>query len=226
MRIVGLFFLLSLLVGCSGTTSKNPLAEYFYPLDTEPMIYVFRDKAKGLDERFHRIYRIDDSFGEHIVVEIYSADARLVEAYNYNIDSLDLMDHMVVDGNRVNQKGELGQTKLFPWSKKGKGTFLSRFPGPMDSTFILYEINRSVLSNQRKTQKVLKNEEESIVFKDDFILTLYNAQGQAINEKKGRTISVYAKNYGLVRWYDEKKEIDYVLEKIMTEQEWIKLLPK
>ncbi len=226
MRIsVLLILLLQLFTACSDVTkSENPLAEYFYPFDEEPMVYVYRDNAKGLDERFHRIYRIDDSFGKHMVVEIYSAENRLVEAYNYNIDSLDLMDHMVVDGNRKNQKGELAKNKFFPWGKKGKGTFLSKFPGPIDSTFILYEINRKVLNDKIKTQKVLGKNPETIAFSDDFTLTLYNSKNEATDVKSGSTISYYSKGYGLVRWHDKKKELDYQLEKIMTEPEWVKLV--
>jgi hypothetical protein len=228
MRIAFILFLAIIFVGCSGdvTRSENPLSQYFYPLDNEPVIYLYRDKAKGLDERFHRIYRIDDSFGKHLVVEIYSAETRLLEAYNYNVDSLDLMDHMVVDRNLEKQKGELGKTKYFPWSKKGKGEFMSRFPGPLDSTLVVYEVNRKVHSKAAKKQKVLDEMAESIVFSDDFTFTLLNAKGKEEAKRKGNVKNVYAEGYGLVRWYDDKKEFDFVLEKIMTEEEWIKLLPK
>jgi hypothetical protein len=226
MRLLLVFVLLTGLFACNKTTSLNPLSEYFYPLDTEPLVYVYRDVAKGIDERFHRVYRIDDSFGEHIVVEIYSAEARLLEAYNYNIDSLNLMDHMVVDGKRVNQKGDLSETQFFPMGKKKKGVFQSRFPGPMDSTFIQYDIDRKVLSKQNKLQKVMDDKEETIVFQDDFVLTLLNSIGEPVQQKKGRTISYYSKGYGLTRWRDEKKELDFQLEKIMTEVEWAKIVSK
>lgn len=226
MRLCLLLIILVGAVACNRTTSLNPLSDYFYPLDTDPVVYVYRDVVKGIDERFHRVYRIDDSFGEHIVVEIYSADARLLEAYNYNIDSLNLMDHMVVDGNRQNQKGELGKTQFFPMGKKGKGVFLSRFPGPIDSTFIQYEISRKVLSKEKKSQKVLGSKAEVIVFQDDFKLTLMDTKGEARDKKDGQTISYYAKGYGLTRWHDEKKELDFQLEKVMPEVEWAKLVSK
>ncbi len=224
MKFVAFIVTLFVFSSCNQTTSLNPLSYYFYPLDDEPVVYVYRDVAKGIDERFHRIYRIDDSFGEHIVVEIYSAEARLLEAYNYNIDSLNLMDHMVVDGNRVNQKGELGRTQFFPMSKKSKGEFVSKIPGPRDSTYIIYEIDRKILPKQKKMQKVLDHKEESIVFQDDFSLTLFNFKDKALDQKTGTTISYYAKGYGLIRWHDEEKEIDFKLEKIMSETEWAKIV--
>lgn len=226
MRLLVVFVMLIGLFACNRTTSLNPLSEYFYPLDTEPMVYVYRDVAKGIDERFHRVYRIDDSFGEHIVVEIYSAEARLLEAYNYNIDSLNLMDHMVVDGNRVNQKGELSKTQFIPMNKTKKGVFQSRFPGPMDSTIIQYDIDRKVLPKQKKMQKVMDGNEETLVFQDDFVLTLFNSKNEATDQKKGTTISYYSKGYGLTRWHDKKKTLDFQLEKVMSEVEWAKIVSK
>ena len=226
MRIMFLFFvLIGALVSCTESTkSENPLAEYFYPFDEEPMVYVYRDQSKGLDERFHRIYRIDDSFGKHLVVEIYSSENRLVEAYNYNIDSLNLMDHMVVDGNRQNQKGELGKTQFFPMSKKGKGAFMSRFPGPGDSVTVQLEVDRKVLPKLKKMQKVMGEKEETLVFQDDFSVTFFSSNNTAEKQIKGQTISYYSKGYGLTRWHDKKKDLDYQLEKIMTEPEWVKLV--
>ena len=66
--------------------SKNPQAEYFYPLDTLPKIYLYRDAAKGLEEEFHRIYTVEDAVGPHLIVEVYESDGRLREAIKYNID--------------------------------------------------------------------------------------------------------------------------------------------
>lgn len=222
-----LFSVLAILVlmGCKEEAkSSNALAEYFYPINEDPIVYVYRDAAKGVDERYHRIYRINDSHGEHLVVEIWNAEARLLEAYNYNVDSLDMMDHMVVDGNRKNQKGQLGKTQLFPLSKKGKGEFLSRIPGPKDSTYIIYTIDRKVLSDQKKTENVLGKDIETLVFSDDFALTLFNSKDEATDQKKGVTISYYAKGFGLVRWHDDTKDLDFKLEKVMSETEWAKLV--
>ena len=100
--------------------SANPNMEYFYPWDTVPKIYLYRDVANGLDEQFHRVFSITDSQGEHIVVEIYTSDGRIIEALNYNIDSLDLIDHMV-----VNRNGEKTKTELFKHKISGKNFFFN-----------------------------------------------------------------------------------------------------
>jgi hypothetical protein len=108
--------LLVLLFSCNSNKldSKNPFAAYFYEVDSIPKIYLYRDIANGLDEQFHRIYKVEDSQGEHIVVEIYSADGRIIEALNYNVDSLNIMDHMVVNRNNEKTKAELFKDKLIP----------------------------------------------------------------------------------------------------------------
>ena len=35
-------------------------ADYFYPYDTIPKIYVYRDVVGGLNEQFHRVYGVKD----------------------------------------------------------------------------------------------------------------------------------------------------------------------
>lgn len=88
----------------SKLVSENPFYRYFYPYDTIPKVYVYRNVAQGLEEEFHRIFSIEDSQGKHTVVELYAEDGRLLEAMNYNIDSLDVIDHMVVDKNQKKQR--------------------------------------------------------------------------------------------------------------------------
>lgn len=65
---------------------------------------MYRDVAGGLEEEFHRIYALKDQAGEHLIVEVYASDGRIREAYNYNVDSLNLQDYMVVDVNQEKKK--------------------------------------------------------------------------------------------------------------------------
>ena len=73
--------------------------------------------ANGLDEEFHRVYSLCDKAGEHIIVERYSSDGRILEALNYNVDSLDLQDHMVVNFKQEKTKAQVYKNKLFPLNK-------------------------------------------------------------------------------------------------------------
>ena len=131
--------ILMILSSCSFNTeikSSHPLADYFYPLDSIPKVYLYRDVANGLEEEFHRIYSIKDDEGKHLIVERYVSDGRIVEALNYNIDSLDIQDHMVVNFRQEKTKALLYKTKLFPFDKDDHTWFASKFPGINDSVVI------------------------------------------------------------------------------------------
>ena len=111
-----IFFFLSAItiVSCSFNEqikSTHPNAAYFYPIDSIPKIYLYRDVANGLDEEFHRVYSLGDKAGEHIIVERYSSDGRILEALNYNVDSLDLQDHMVVNFKQEKTKAQKRQAE-------------------------------------------------------------------------------------------------------------------
>ena len=82
------FFVKSQLTNDAFTySSTNPNAAFFYPLDTVPKIYLYRDVARGLEEEFHRTYTVEDAVGPHLIVEIYASDRRVQDAINYKIDS-------------------------------------------------------------------------------------------------------------------------------------------
>ena len=74
----------------------NPLLKpYFYPLESVPKIYIYRDKINGLLEQFHRVYTLTDNEGEHLIVERYNMKGELYEALNINTDSLNELYSMV-----------------------------------------------------------------------------------------------------------------------------------
>ena len=57
--------------GAENLVSTNVYGDYFYSYDTIPKIYVYRNITNGLEEIFHRVFSIEDTEGNHIVVEIY-----------------------------------------------------------------------------------------------------------------------------------------------------------
>ena len=92
MKLILFFFSsLLLLISCGTDNEKfktvNPNADYFYPIDTVPKVYLYRDIVRGLEEEFHRVYAISDFAGEHIVVERYASDGRILDAVNYDVDA-------------------------------------------------------------------------------------------------------------------------------------------
>lgn len=208
--------------GAENLVSTNVYGDYFYSYDTIPKIYVYRNITNGLEEIFHRVFSIEDTEGNHIVVEIYSDDGRILEALNYNLDSLDLMDHMVVDTNNIKRKAELFKNKMIPTDKKSRADFASRFAGIMDSTLFLKEISR-VYQKELKLD-VLGKQTEAVAFQDDIRITLFNPFTRMEDVKETRSFAYFAKGYGLVEWHSENKLAHYRLEKIMSQSEFVNLM--
>lgn len=205
--------------------SENPYFEYFYPVDSTAKIYLYRDIANGLDEQFHRIFSIKDSAGIHVVVEIYAPDGRILEALNYNIDSLDIMDHMVVNRNLEKTKAEVYKNKIIPMNNSEEVWFATRFPGFLDSTLILKEIKRKVSGEPREID-VMGENVTSVVMKDKIRMTNYNPFTKNENSIEGTSLNYFAKGYGLVEWHTPDKKVHYKLENIMSQEEWVKIITR
>lgn len=220
--------LLAVIVSCSTDNkldSKNPYAKYFYELDSVPKIYLYRDVANGLDEQFQRIYGVTDSEGEHIVVETYSADGRIIEALNYNTDSLDIMDHMVVNRAFEKTKAEVFKNKLIPMNDTEEVWFASRFQGFLDSTLILKEVKRKISGKEIK-HDVLGEKIPTIVMKDKVRMTNFNPYTKKEVVLEGNSVNYFAKGYGLVEWHTPDKKVHYRLEKVLTQKEFLEIITR
>ena len=223
-----LFFLIIAvsITSCGGETeeqspSVNPFYEFFYPYDSVSKVYVYRDVKNGLTEQFHRVYGITDSQGKHIVVEIYSEDGRILEALNYNVDSLNIHDHMVVDAKQTKNAGQLGDTQLMPLKKGDKGKFSSVFPAT-DSTLFLKDVSRKF--ETKEYIDVMGKRVEAARFNEETILTLMNPFSRVEGSQGFKSNAYYAKGYGLVEWHDTpSKQVHFKLEKIITQVEFRKL---
>lgn len=204
--------------------SSNEFAEFFYPYDTVPKIYVYRNIVNGIEEEFHRVFSIEDSKGKHIVVEVYKADGRITEALNYSLDSLDVIDHMVVDRNMENKKAELFKNKLIPDDKKATASFASRFGGISDSTMFLKEVDRKF--NSTKKIDVLDKQVSATIFNDYIRMTLFNPFTKEESVGQWEIVNYFASGYGLVEWHTPDKSFHYRLEKIISQDEFVNLMSK
>lgn len=233
-----LFLILILAAACGSdekttVASKNEYVKYFYPVDTVPKIYLYRDVANGLDEKFHRIYAINDSKGQHVVVEIYTATGRLTEALNYNVDSLDIMDHMVVDRNGKKTQSELFKNKLIPMKANEEVWFASRFSGFLDSTLILNEIKRKT-DGIEITHNVMGKDVPSIIMSDKIRSTQFKLINAGKKDAKlipsdpleTDAVNYFAEGYGLVEFHSKNKKAHYKLERIFTQEEWLKIITR
>lgn len=222
--LISLLLVFFIFVRCDNAAfkSKNPNARYFYPLLSEPTIYSYRNIVNGLEEQFHRIYTLTDMAGEHLIVERYDGEGRILEALNYNIDSLTIMDHMVVNRFQQKEKATLYENELFPMNLKKEIWFASKFSGVTDSTVILYEIKRKKC--QQRQIVSLDENLNALIFKDKIRLTTlypYTRKEQAVETEMR---SYFAEGKGLVEWHNKDKSVHFRLEKIYSQEEWIKLI--
>lgn len=207
----------------SAYTSENPNAAYFYPLDTIPKIYQYRNIANGLDEEFHRIYTVEDAVGPHLIVEVYAGDGRLREAINYNIDSLVVQDHMVVNRIQSKEKALLYKNQLFPFDLQKETWFASKFSGVTDSTVILQEVFRR-FQTKKSTRVLAKKKLSALVFQDKIRRTLLNPFTRTEKEVTGIQYAIFAEGFGLVAWNNRNKSIHFRLERILSQKEWIQII--
>lgn len=204
-------------------TSKNPNVAFFYPLDTIPKIYQYRNIANGLDEEFHRIYTVEDAVGPHLIVEVYAGDGRLREAINYNIDSLVVQDHMVVNRIQSKEKALLYKNQLFPFDLQKETWFATKFSGVTDSTVILQEVFRR-FQTKKSTSVLAKKKVSALVFQDKIRRTVLNPFTRKEKEVTGIQYSIFAEGFGLVAWHNRNKSIHFRLERILSQKEWIQII--
>jgi hypothetical protein len=220
------FFVKSQLTNDAFTySSTNPNAAFFYPLDTVPKIYLYRDVARGLEEEFHRIYTVEDAVGPHLIVEIYASDGRLQEAINYNIDSLVVQDHMVVNRLQQKEKALLYKNQLFPYDLQKETWFATKFSGVTDSTVILNEVFRK-LKKRGVTSFLKEQRANALFFTDKIRRTALNPFTRTEKEGVGEQTSVFAEGYGLVAWYNRNKSVHFRLERILSQKEWVKIITR
>ncbi len=203
--------------------SLNPNAAFFYPLDTIPKIYQYRNIANGLDEEFHRIYTVEDAAGPHLIVEVYAGDGRLREAINYNIDSLVVQDHMVVNRIQSKEKALLYKNQLFPFDLQKETWFATKFSGVSDSTVILQEVFRQ-FQTKKSISVLAKKKVPSLVFQDKIRRTALNPFTRKEKEVTGIQYAIFAEGFGLVAWHNRNKSIAFRLERILTQKEWIQII--
>lgn len=233
MRIVVSIALLLLIFSCKSKNngvdqakSNHPYVNYFYPYDSTPRIYCYRNIANGLDEEFHRIYAIKDQKGHHIVVEKYAPNGRIIEALNYNYDSLTIIDHMVVDRKNHKTSSILLKNNVLPRNKKEQTWFASKYPGHLDSTVILDELKRKVIKENILYQILEEEKRKAIIFEDFRRLTMIN-----IFNKKEQLISttgesIFAEGFGLIEFYSKNKVAHFKLEKVISQKEWIQFISR
>lgn len=233
-RVFGLIGFILCVMACSSeelassnnnpAKSLHPWSRFFYPIQDQPKVYVYRDTVQGLQEEFHRIYTVEDFAGLHLVVEIYTREGILSEAINYNVDSLDVQDHMVVNRYGRKEKAMVYKRFLYPTNMKDETWFASKFSGTKDSMVILYEVFRKYLKPGSFRLDQQESTVKTIIFNDKIRVTEYNPFEHTEQEKWAERNAVFAENIGLVSYYNPRKSTFFKLEKIMDQKDWLKII--
>jgi hypothetical protein len=220
------FFTLLLvsIVSCEdGKTSavSDNFRDYFFPVDSlVPYIYVFSDENKPLDERFMRMYRLQNDTDSSFVVERFNSLFKITEGFTYKLnDSLTIEDHMIVDRDGLKRKSKLTSKYNFPVFKGMEAQFIADFPGVVDSTVIVQDSKRHVVDADY-TFVLFGKEIPAILVKDTIRWYELNSITKEVRERSVITDNVYAKGYGLVEWGTEDKSVIYSLRTILSDKWW------
>lgn len=205
----------------SNSETKN-YRDYFFPSDSLiPYVYVFQGSHNPMDEKFFRIYRMQNNQDTSLVVERYNANFRITEGFTHNLsDSLKLSDYMIVDGDGVKRKANVLSDRTFPLGISDVSYFVSDFPSFADSLTMIYESKKSVAEVDLK-KEVLGDTVEAMRVIDTVRVHLVNPLTKKSSTKLVVTNRYYAKGYGLVEWGSDELNVHYRLKKILPDDWWI-----
>jgi len=206
--------------GIEEKENESSYTEYFYPTDSlVPFIYVFQNVNKPLDEKVHRIYRLESPQDTSLVVEYYNSNLTITEGYTHSIkDDFKVTDHMIVDGDGKKRKAKLSSNTFFPTYKDEQIQFVSDFPSHLDSITMIYQSKRRFL--EKKTVKVLGKDVPAIIVEDSVKVLFVNPFNKKSSSQKVMIARTFAKGYGMVRWSANNEEIVYELDKILSNEWW------
>src|SRR5690554_4489495 len=90
-------------------------AEYFYPRDSIiPFIYLFQEENNPLNEKIHRIYRLESAADTTLAVETFNSAFRMTEGFTYDVNDFSVEYHLVVDAEGLRRKAKLSANTIFP----------------------------------------------------------------------------------------------------------------
>lgn len=231
MRVVVVFILLMAgMLSCNQSPQekikkdkiKISNASFFYVYDTIPKIYQYREIINGMYEQFHRVYGLRDGYGRHLIVERYTQEGRLTEAYNFNMDSLYVLDHMVVNLKGKKEKAFIYHNQLFPLSNI-ETHFATKFSGVLDSTVMLYEVFRKL--NTFTEREVLNQNLDCMKLNERIRVTNIDLKSKKESPPmENQLVHYFGKGLGLIEWHDTKFSQHFVLEDIISQKAWINLI--
>lgn len=218
-----LTIIIAVFVSCSSNDGDNrsgSLTSYFFPQDSiEPYIYVYADEKRPVDEKFYRIYTLKTKEKHHLVVERFNANFRITEGYTYDLDdSLNVVDHMIVDAYGKKRRAHLSEDELFPLSFENPSIFISDFPAHIDSLMGVYKSKKRVIDSM--DYSLFDSSTSAIKVVDDVTLSFVNPSTQEGSSNSVEIHRIYAKGFGLTEWYTPDEKVHFKLKRILSNDWW------
>lgn len=219
------------LLGCNDNTETNGseevdtelnLMDYFYPLnEDEPYIYAYFDEKAPLDERFHRMINFYEADSRTFVIERYNASLRISEGFTLDPNSLEILDHMMVDKNLKKRKSNITANQYFPLEMHKTVRFVSDYPSHLDSVTAVYDSRRTIIEKDIPVE-VMDTTYQTILLRDTVNVHMVNRYTKESGTQTAVIDNYYAKGVGLVKFGDVDGKINYTLKSIISDSWWMK----
>lgn len=218
---VGLLFLFTNCQEAESTIQEVGFTSYFFPSDSlVPYIYVFSDEKRPLDERFLRLYRLENDRDTSFVVERFNSSFKITEGFTFKLnDSLTVIDHMVVDRDGLKRQSNVTSNYSFPIYTDMVAHFIADFPGVADSTVIVQDSKKHIF-NSDTTYVLFGNELPAILVKDTIRWYELSSGSSEMRKQMVVTDNIYVKGYGLVEWGSEDKSVVFTLRVVLSDAWW------
>ncbi|MDG0973450.1 MAG: hypothetical protein P8O07_04760 [Crocinitomicaceae bacterium] len=218
---VGLLFLFTNCQEAEDTIQEAGFTSYFFPTDSlVPYIYVFSDEKRPLDERFFRMYRLENDRDTSFVVERFNSSFKITEGFTFKLnDSLTVIDHMIVDRDGLKRQSNVTSNYSFPMYAHMVAHFIADFPGVTDSTVIVQDSKKHIF-NPDTTYVLFGNELPAILVKDTIRWYELSSSSSEVREQMVVTDNIYVKGYGLVEWGSEDKSVVFTLRVVLSDAWW------
>lgn len=235
--LISLFFGWVFLAGCSESVGNDDSDEavrspkqgkyanyrdFFYPIDLEsPKIYAFRDEAAPLDERFFRIYTLVDEGDDVFVIEKYNAVFRIFEGISMlTLDNFPMTDHMKVDKDGIKRSSRIYENHYFPERFDETVTYLVNYPSHLDTVSMVYVSKKTIVEDDI-FMDVMGEEVEAILVVDSIKVVMTNVLTKQSSVQRFVANKYFAKGIGLVQWGTPAGDVQYSLQKILSDEWWM-----
>jgi hypothetical protein len=204
-------------------TNKDSLSimDYFYPVKEEPYVYAFLDESNPLSERFFRYINLEKDGQKVLVIEMYNQTFRIFEGFTLADNSFEIIDHMKVDREGIKRSSKITKNEYFPKNLDDQSVFIADFPSHLDSIIMIYESRKNIVETDLEMD-VLGDKLPAIKVMDSVRVHMVNVRTKAASTQEAPIYRYYAKGIGQVRFEGVGTDVQYNLNKVLTESWWRK----